>query len=237
MALLLIHPALGPWAPLEVPVVPGADEARQWAMEELAKKTYQDARPGWAEQVAALVKKAFDEFFTNVGTANPRVGLAIAAGVVLLAIAVILLIIRPRLNRQKAATADVFEGQPLHSSEQHRAMARTAARSGDFHTAVSEQFRAIVRAAEERDVSTPAVGRTATEIAVELERAFPTHSRALHDAADLFNAVRYGHVPPTPAMYEELLSTDKAVAATKPVYADGSWADELHTAQDRPVRS
>jgi hypothetical protein len=31
---------------LAVPVVPGADQARQWAEQELSQQAYRDARPG-----------------------------------------------------------------------------------------------------------------------------------------------------------------------------------------------
>ncbi|AIY01305.1 hypothetical protein ART_1706 [Arthrobacter sp. PAMC 25486] len=206
--------------PADIPVVPGADEARRWAQEELAKKVYQDAKPGWAEQLFAMLKKAFAELLGKLGVADANIGLAVVVGLVLLAAIAIVLIIRPRLNRRKAATDAVFDGEKILSSEQHRTMARTAARSGDFHTAVSESFRAMVRAAEERAVSVPALGLTAAEIVGVLERAFPSHREALLHSAELFNAVRYGMVPPTAAMYEELQATERSLAATTPHYAD-----------------
>lgn len=216
MALKLIPAPL----PLnDVPVLPGADQARQWAQEELSQKIYQEAKPGWAEQVFAFLKQALEEFLNNVGIANGNIGLAIMAGLALVAVIAIVLIIRPRLNRKKATTTAVFTAGQVLSSGAHRAMARTAAQAGDFHTAVSEQFRAMVRAAEERDVIVPAVGLTAREIVAELETAFPSHSPALHASADLFNAVRYGQVPPTAAMYEKLTLTDQAVAAATPLYS------------------
>lgn len=213
-------PFIGPALRLaEVPVAPGADEARRWAQDELAQKVYQDAKPGWAEQLAALIKRAVEDLLNNVGVANGYAGLAIVAGLALVAVIAIVIIVRPRLNRRKAADRDVFAGVLLLTAEQHRTLARTAAQAGDFHTAVSEQFRAIVRSAEERDVSVPAPGRTALEIAAELELAFPSHSLALHHSADLFNSVRYGHLTPTADMYEELVATDTAMAETTPVYA------------------
>ena len=208
----------------DIPVVPGADEARQWAQDELARKAYQDAKPGLAEQIGALIMSALDELFNNVSGPNGSVALAIGVGIVLLAIVAIIFIIRPRLNRKIASAVEVFAGARMLSAEQHRVMARTAASSGDFHTAVSEQFRAMVRSAEERDVSLPAVGRTAAEIAGQLERAFPAHGEALHHSAEVFNAVRYGKVTPTSGMYSELTATDQAVSAAKPVYADDALA-------------
>ena len=199
-------------------MVPGADEARQWAQDELAQKVYQDAKPGFADQVLALLKQALDELLNSIGVADGRTGLAIAAGVVLLAIVAIIFIVRPQLNRRKSAAAVLFENEQVMTAAQHRSRARAAALEEDFSTAFGEQFRAIVRAAEERDVIVPALGRTANEIAAELEQAFPSHRSGLHHGAELFNAVRYGRVQPTSAMFAELVETDQAVAATSPRY-------------------
>lgn len=206
--------------PTEIPVVPDADEARQWAQEELARQVYQDAKPGWPEQIFALLRKALGELLNKIGVAEPNIGLAVMVGLLLVAIVVIVLIVRPRLNRRRSGPASVFAENSVLTADQHRALAHSAALSGDFGTAVSESFRAMVRAAEERDVSLPALGRTATEITEELARAFPSHSKELSRSADLFNAVRYGKLPPTAAMYEEMLATDAALAATTPRYVD-----------------
>ena len=211
--LPMLHPA-------DVPVVPGADEARRWAQEELSRKIYQDAKPGWTDELFAMLKKAFQELLGKMGMADASVGLSVAVALVLVAVVVIILVVRPRLNRKRAATSAVFDSETALSAAHHRSLARAAAASGDFGTAVNEQFRALVRAAEERDVSVPALGLTATEIVGVLDRAFPSHRAALDRSAELFNAVRYGKVPPTSSMYQELLATDSALAATTPVYAD-----------------
>lgn len=206
--------------PADVPVVPGSDEARRWAQEELSKKVYQDARPGWTDELFAILKKAFMELLGKMGVADANVGLAVVVALVLIAVVVIVLVVRPRLNRKKTALAAVFDGTSVLSASHHRDLASAAAASGDFGTAVNEQFRAMVRAAEERDVSVPALGLTATEIVGVLDRAFPSHREALDSSAELFNAVRYGKVTPTAAMYRELLATDSSLSAATPVYAD-----------------
>lgn len=216
MALQLVRAALRADG---VPVVPDADEARRWANEELAQKAYQDAKPGLAELVVDFLKRALDDFLSALNVANGGIGLGIVVGLAVIAILVIVLILRPALNRKKATTAPVFEGEQFLSSAQHSKLAKAAAQAGDFGTAVSEQFRALVRAGEERDISVMAPGRTAVEVATELQLAFPAHVPALRHAAELFNAVRYGQVPPTHAMYAELVATDSALAATKAVYA------------------
>lgn len=206
-------------APLDVPVVPGADEARRWAQDELSRQVYQDAKPGWAEQVFAALRKALAELLGKLGVAEPNVGLVVLVVLLLLAIVAIVLIVRPRLNRRKAENADVFSQAKVLTSAQHRALAHAAARAGDYRTAVGEIFRAMARSAEERDVSVPAVGRTANEIVLDLERAFPHQSRELLRSAELFNAVRYGDLSANPTMYRQMMDADAAIAAATPHYA------------------
>lgn len=206
--------------PSEVPVVPGSGEARQWAQDELAKQLYQDAKPGWAEQLGQLLMQALAELLQKVGVAPGQTGLVIVGAVAVLAIVAVVLLVRPRLNRRKAQESAVFEGAAVLSANEHRARARAAAEAGDFRAAATEQFRALVRSAEERDISMPAPGRTAVEVATELERAFPAHAGPLHRSAELFNAARYGQQTPTADMYRQMADTDSAVAAATPVYAD-----------------
>ncbi|MGA7206977.1 MAG: DUF4129 domain-containing protein [Specibacter sp.] len=218
--------AIAPFAALaaltfDVPVTPGADEARRWAAEELAKKAYKDAKPGLAGQIVAWLKEAFNEFLNKLGALNGNVGLLVAMGVVVVVAIACVLIIRPRLNRRKSRQAAIFDGPVLLTAAGHRTLARSAVERGDLATAVSEQFRAMVRAAEERAVITPTPGRTAAEVAADLGRAFPLQEKALARATEIFNSVRYGHADPTLALYEELLATDNALAAAKPVYDDG----------------
>lgn len=204
----------------DVPVTPGADEARRWAAEELAKQVYQDAKPGLAKQIMDLLVRAFKELMGRMGSADGNLGLMIVLGVVVVAVVAIIFIIRPRLNRRKAADKAVFAADATLSAEQHRKLARAAAQAGDLHTAVNEQFRALARAGEERDVTARTPGRTAVEISTELSVAFPALAAEIHHAAELFNAVRYGKVPPVAAMYEELTATDAAMARATPVYAE-----------------
>ncbi len=206
--------------PLEVPVTPGADQARRWAAEELAKQAYQDAKPGLAQQILDLLGRALREFLSKVGSPAGNLGLAITIGLVLLAVLAIILIIRPRLNRKKAEAKAVFSPDQTLSAQQHRQLAKTAAQAGDFQTAVNEAFRALARAGEERDVTARTPGRTAVEIATELGLAFPGLRTEIQRSASLFAGVRYGKVPPTASMYEQLLATDTAMAQTTPVYAD-----------------
>lgn len=204
--------------PAEVPVAPGADEARRWAQDELAREVYEDAKPGWAEQLGNLILQALAELLDSVGVAPAHTGLVLVGSLVVVAALIIVLVLRPKLNRKKQSLAAVFAESLALSSAEHRSRARLAAAANDHYTAVTEQFRAMVRAAEERGVNTPAPGRTAAEIAAELERAFPGHAGELHRSAELFNAARYGQQPPTAGMFEELRAVDDALARATPLY-------------------
>ncbi|WP_104089538.1 DUF4129 domain-containing protein [Arthrobacter sp. GMC3] len=203
----------------DVPVTPGADEARRWAAEELAKKAYQDAKPGLAETVLNWLGQTLKELLDGMGSLPGSTGLLVVLGLLLLAIVAAVVIIRPRLNRRKPSDDHIFDGTTTQSGAEHRAMARAAVERGDLEMAISEQFRAIVRAAEERSIITPTPGRTAAEVAADLRLAFPARAPDLWRAAEIFNSVRYGHAHPTLSHYQELVATDAALAAAKPVYA------------------
>jgi len=203
----------------DVPVTPGADEARRWAAEELAKKAYQDAKPGLAQTVLDWLGQALKELVGGMGSLPGSTGILVVVGLLLLAIVAAVVVIRPRLNRRKAKDSFVFDGATLQTAAEHRALARSAAGRGDLATAVSEQFRAMVRAAEERGISAPAPGRTAAEVAADLRLAFPAHGHELVRAAEIFNSVRYGDAEPTVSHFQELVATDTALAAARPVHA------------------
>lgn len=203
----------------EIPVVPGADEARRWAAEELAKKAYQDAKPGLSQTILNWLGQALQQLLDGMGSLPGSTGLLVILGLALLAVVAAVVIIRPRLNRKKAKDAPIFEGSTTQTAAEHRELARSAVERGDLATAVSEQFRAIVRAAEERHISAPAPGRTAAEVAADLRLAFPAHGQDLLRAAEIFNSVRYGHTEPVLPQYQELAATDKALTAAKPAHA------------------
>ncbi|WP_442213950.1 DUF4129 domain-containing protein [Specibacter sp. RAF43] len=202
-----------------VPVTPDAGEARRWAVEELLKPVYQDARPGLAQQILAWLRRALLDFLDGLGTLQGSVGLLVVAGVFLVLVVAAIVLVPLRRNRRGTHTAAVFDAPVILTAAAHRDLARDAAARGELAAAVREQFRAIVRAAEERDVCSPAPGRTAAEVAAELGRAFPAHGRQLRRAAETFNAVRYGRATPTQEMYDDLRRTDQALAAARPTYA------------------
>ncbi|WP_426996361.1 DUF4129 domain-containing protein [Pseudarthrobacter sp. N5] len=201
---------------LEPPVVPGSDEARRWAREELSKPEYRNAEPGWLD---TAWKQLMDWLHSLDGSgtgldgtvAAPLVGVAVA---VLVGIAIVLA--RPRLNARRRPPSEVFDAGITVSSAGYRARAAAAAARQDWRAAVVEQFRAVVRAAEDRDILDPRPGRTADEMAAQLAGAFNPAAGPLNEAAHVFDAVRYGGADADSGDYVAMVGLDHLLASLKP---------------------
>jgi hypothetical protein len=212
-----------PAALLAVPVVPGSDDARRLAQEELAKAAYRNARPGAAEQLWDWLSRTLRDFLAGLTGPDAGVGLALLAAGIFLVLAVTAWFVRPRLNRRRtlAGSGDgIFGSSPvLADAAAHRLLAAQSATSGDFGAAVTEAFRALVRSAEERDILPAAPGRTADEAAALLRSAFPGHGAALSTAAGHFDAVRYGGDRADSASYEQMRGLEAALNQSQPALA------------------
>jgi hypothetical protein len=198
-------------------VSPDRDEARRWAEEELSKPKYPDAQPSWLEQVW----RDFLDWLASLGSdsASPGNGIAIpliiALAVVLIVVAII--VVRPRLNtRRRKPVSDVFGNEPVADAAVYRQRAAAAADDGDWPAAVVEQFRAVVRSAEERDVIEARPGRTADEAAAQLGGAFPAAQLRLADAARVFDAVLYGGMPADRSDFEAVRAVDSELLGMAP---------------------
>ena len=216
--VLAVTPVVGV---LSVPVVPGGDQARQWAEQELSQQVYRNARPGLGEVVGQWIIGVFTDLLNGLTGLNASLGLVLLLVLLAALVVVAVWLARPRLNPRRSDAPAVFDGMAVLTSAEHRALATTAAGNGDFSGAVTEQFRAIVRAAEERAVLDPRPGRTADEVTAALDMAFPALGEPLVRAAQTFNSVRYGHAVPTGSDYRELVLLDRALLDQRPAYDDG----------------
>ncbi|MFF2315642.1 DUF4129 domain-containing protein [Arthrobacter sp. NPDC058097] len=213
-ATVLLQPTLEP------PVRPDREEARRWAVEELSKREYRDAAPGWLEtlwqQFLDWLQSVTDGQSPADGpSVAPFIGLGIA---ILIGVAIILA--RPRLNARRRAPKEIFDSETAATAADYRERAKTAAARGDWVAAVVEQFRALVSSAEDRAVLDPQPGRTADEAAGQLTRAFPAASDKLDAAARMFDAVRYGSGSAVAADYAALVELDSALERLTPSYAE-----------------
>ncbi len=117
--------------------------------------------------------------------------------------------------RGRADRADEELGDPTLTSKDLLASARAAADSGDWSTAVIEAYRALIRSLTEREVIDGRPGMTAFEAALSAADAIPAIAQAVTTDADVFDAVRYGHLAATRAHYEHVLATRDAAGKAK----------------------
>jgi hypothetical protein len=208
----------------EPPVLPGADEARRWAAEELAKSEYREAEPGWLDSLW----RSFLDWLQSLNgppgadspAPSPVIGIVIA---VVIAVAVILA--RPRLNPRARQAKEVFEPDSALTASDYRQRAEASAVAGKWGDAVVDRFRALVRSAEDRVVLEPQPGRTADEAAFALSRPFPAEAARLAQAARTFDAVRYGNWTAGSPDYEALSLLDTVLEAARPVRQEVRQAD------------
>lgn len=212
-------------ASMEPPVTPDRDEARRWAAEELSNPRYPDARPGWLDQ---LWRDFLDWLASLDGDGlGPGPDLAVPLIVVLALVLIIaaIVFVRPRLNaRRKREPGDLYGDDDTVDAEAYRRRAISAADGGNWPAAVVDQFRALVRSAEERDIIDARAGRTADEAAGQLGQVFGTTHARLLAAAGIFDAVRYGEQTATQADYESVRRLDADLLGLKPDFAGQAHA-------------
>lgn len=207
-------------AAAEPPVLPGAEEARRWAVEELAKPEYRDAAPSWLDTLWRNFLDWLQSLDGSQGEGAP-VPSAVIALVIAAIIAAAVILARPRLNARNRRARDVFERETALAAADYRNRAEAAAAAGKWGDAVVDRFRALVRSAEERTILDPQPGRTADEAAAALSVPFSTESRRLARAAATFDGIRYGNRAADSNDYQEMLGIDASLDAIKPT-SDGS---------------
>ena len=199
-----------------VPVQPDADEARRLLEDELAKGIYQEAQPSLLERAWTTFLNWLGELLGQIRSVDAGLGtLMLAVGAVVV-IAVAILLIKPRLNARKRPEPAVFEKASRLSAQAHRTSSDTAARDGDWDEALTERFRAITRAAEERTIIDEQAGRTAVEVAGQLQNLFNVQSADLDWLAMRFNEVHYGARPATEADCRRAADLDQDLLHAQP---------------------
>lgn len=198
--------------------LPGRDEAREAAREELSRRAYEEAKPPLLQRFVDWVLERLSDLLGSTSAQLPGGRWALLLLVLLVAGLVALVLARVRPARRTGRT-EVFEAGRQLSAADHRAAAEAAAARGDHATALTERFRALVRELEARGVVEPRPGWTADEVARAAGAAVPGVAAALRRAATLFDEVRYGGRPATAAGYREMAALDDEVAAARLVVA------------------
>jgi len=176
-----------------VPVDPGRDVATQWAARELARPEYQAARPGLLSRALTWLIERLSSLLDGL-PAGPggAIGVGILLTLVVVAVAYALWRVGGVRSQARRRVDQLFADDAPRTAQEHREAADRAAAAGNWHTAVLERFRAVVRELEQRTVLAVQPGRTAAEAAQAAAAVLPALARDLNDGARVFDDVRYG---------------------------------------------
>lgn len=200
----------------DVPVVPDADTAREWARQELADPIYHQ-RESLLTSVIRWVMERFAELQGALDGMDGRAAAVVLGSLVLIAVLVVLLVAGPvRRSRRVRTSTEVFVDDSRTAAE-IRASADALAAAGRWSEAVLDRFRAVLRSLEERAVLEERPGWTADEATAEAAAALPSRADDLRRASRLFDDVCYGDVAAGPEEDAWLRAVDTAVRDTRPV--------------------
>jgi len=205
--------------PLEPPVTPDGDQARQWAEQELADPVYHAAEPTPFDRFARGVGDFLQSLLS--GDVSPALApwLAIIVVAVIVGIGVLAFVVwgRPRRAERSRRPAELFGVDDGRPAALLRADAEEAATAARWDDAVVLRFRALARGLVERTILDPEPGTTVHRFAAQAARAFPAERAALGRAADLFDDARYLHRPVDAASYRSVAELDVRLDDTRPV--------------------
>lgn len=187
---------------------PEPDEARRLLQEELSDPRYQRDATGPLREAADRFFGWLDQLSLNLGPMNLPLGPVLLLVLLLAAVILCIVLVRPRLQRG-ADSADLLTSSAGVTAGQLREHAESHAQAGRFDEACRELFRAVIRAAEERQELAEQAGRTATEAGAALARAHPRQAQQAGHAAELFNYSRYGGGALQRTDYDTLLTLDQ----------------------------
>ncbi|HLS04618.1 MAG TPA: DUF4129 domain-containing protein [Actinomycetales bacterium] len=201
---------------MDPPLVPGEDEARRWAEEELSKNIYH----GDPESLLTRLLKAIAEFFSRAETESnvPTGSVALAIVIGLAVVVVLALVLYGPLRivrRVQDSSHEVLEGDERTAAE-IRAAAQAHEEAGQWSLAVLERFRAITQSLIERAILQDRPGQTAVEVARDAGPKLPAAAADIARAAELFDRVCYGEIPATQDETVWLRHLDQEVENMRP---------------------
>ncbi|CAN5216346.1 hypothetical protein BH11ACT4_BH11ACT4_02460 [soil metagenome] len=204
--------------PVDVPVDPTAPVAQQWLIDELSKPVYQAAKPTLFDRIAKSIGDWLDSLQLGSVQGPPAFGIAVVVAILIVGLVVAFLIFGvPRLNRRSAVAGALFGEDDARDAARIRQAAESAARAGDYSTAVAEMFRAIARGLAERTVVTTTPGTTALHFAAQAGTAFPALATGLMDAAAAFDDVRYLGRVGSESQYSSIAALERELRAARPL--------------------
>jgi hypothetical protein len=194
--------------------LPGRDEARDAARQELERREYDEARPSLTYRAISWVIEKIQEALDHASSVpGGRLGVLLILLVAGLLVAVVVVRLRPSMRTP--LSADLFEGAAVLTAAQHRQAADAAAARGDHAEAVRERLRAVVRSLEERGILDQRPGRTALEVSAEAAKTVPALAEPLRRGAVTFERIWYGGQPADASAYAVLVAVDNEVSGAR----------------------
>lgn len=176
----------------DVPVVPDADQAREWARDELSKTEYSDQGISWFEKFLGWVQELFDSIGSVSGDLSPVWVFVIVLLSIGLVAFVVWLILGPLRRSRRSRVQGGMLDDDARTSQQMQDAALAAEAARDWDTAVMEWYRASVRRMEERSLLADSPGATAREAAALIAKAVPRLASEAAQSAHSFDVARYG---------------------------------------------
>lgn len=201
---------------------PTPAEARDWLERELHGSDYRDP---WLE---SAIRWVMDRLRSLLDGAATVAGLSPVI-TVLVALVVIALLawVLPRVRRESSAPhpGQVVLDDMTVTARTYRDRASAALREDRHDDAILDGFRAIAKDMSDRGLLDDAPGRTAHEVSLGLAPHFPDHDGRLAQAADLFDAVRYGHRRAHADQARQIQKLDAELVATRPALVASPFHD------------
>lgn len=201
---------------LAAPLEPSRDEGRELLEQELERPEYQREFGGPLRETFDAMVGWLEENLGSVGGVTIPWGPVLLAVLLLGAILLVVLLVRPRLQPTPAAADEVLDAEQGMTAALLRERADEQLRAGRTDAAYRDLFRAVVRSIEERGILPDQAGRTATEASLAVTGVFPEQARGLHRCADLFNLSRYGGGSVSEDRFHELAELDRMLSRTEP---------------------
>jgi hypothetical protein len=195
------------------PIRPDPSAARTWLERELSRPEY---RQSPVERLLGWLGDRWDALQAAALGASPLSTGAAVLLLVVLAVLVGLVAARVRRAPPGVPAAGPVLGSASVSAQEHRRGAEAAMAAGDHDRAVVEAFRTIAARAVERGLLEERPGRTARELATDLDPVLPAHADELTRASALFDQVFYGHRSAVAGEPSTLLDLDDALREARP---------------------
>ena len=192
---------------------PTPPQARTWLRQELHRADYQSS---WLDSASRWISEQLRKLLEGAGNLS-GVSPVITALIAVIVIALLVWVL-PRVRREPVAAraGEAVLDDLTITARRYRDLAAQALREERYDDAVLDGFRAIAKDMSDRHVLDDAPGRTAHEVSLALAAPFPGHAERLARAADLFDAVRYGHRRATAGQAGQIQQLDAELVTARP---------------------